>query len=85
MLNVGNLIGNVIGQDEWGVQRFASNAVVTEVTFQGYDVEELSDGSFELTPRQSFDPNRVPTNLDQFNLSNTNSRWRAQLGLRYSF
>lgn len=85
MLNLGNLVGNVIGQDDWGVERFASNAVVTEVTFQGYDVEELGDGSFELTPRQSFDPNRVPTNLDQFNLSNTNSRWRAQLGVRYSF
>ncbi len=84
VLNMGNLIGNVIGR-EWGVQRFASFGNVTEITFLGYDVEELADGTFELTPRHSFDPNRVPTNLDQFSLSNTDSRWRAQLGVRYSF
>ena len=85
VLNLGNLVGNVIGQDEWGVQRFASFGSVTEITFLGYDAEELADGTIELKPIHSFDPNRVPTNLDQFSVSNTNSRWRAQLGLRYSF
>ena len=85
VLNLGNLVGNVIGQDEWGVQRFASFGSVTEITFLGYDAEELADGTIELKPIHSFDPDRVPTNIDQFSLSNTNSRWRAQFGVRYSF
>lgn len=85
VLNFGNMLGNMLGQDEWGVQRFASNAVVTELTFEGYEWERAGDGTIEGTPRISFDPDRVPTNLDQFSISNTNSRWRAQLGVRYSF
>ncbi len=85
VLNFGNMLGNIFGQDDWGVQRFASNAVVTELTFEGYEWERAADGTIEGTPRISFDPDRVPTNIDQFNVSNTNSRWRAQLGVRYSF
>lgn len=85
VLNFNNMLGNILGQDDWGVQRTASNAVVTELTFQGYEVTEAADGTLDLTPRMSFDPNRVPTNMDQYNVSNMNSRWRAQLGLRYSF
>ena len=85
ILNLGNLVGNVIGQDEWGVQRFASNGVVTEITFDGFEATEQADGSVDLQPIVSFDPNRVPTNIDQYSLSNTNSRWRAQFGVRYSF
>ncbi len=85
VLNFNNLLGNILGQDDWGVQRFASNAVSTEFTFHGYDVSEAADGTLELTPMMSFDPDRVPTNLDQYNISNMNSRWRAQLGVRYSF
>lgn len=84
VMNLGNLVGNIVGE-EWGVQRFASFGAVTEVTFLGYDAEELDDGTIELKPIHSFDPERVPTNIDQFNVSNTNSRWRAQLGVRYSF
>jgi len=84
VLNFNNLLGNIVGRD-WGVQRFASFGAVTEVTFMGYDAEELDDGTIELTPRMSFDPERVPTNLDQFSVSNMNSRWRAQIGVRYSF
>ncbi|MCC5914742.1 MAG: TonB-dependent receptor [Balneolaceae bacterium] len=85
VLNFGNMVGNIIGRDEWGVQRTASFNNVTELTFLGYDVEENTDGTYDLTPRISFDRDRVPTNIDQYNVSNTNSRWRAQLGLRYSF
>jgi hypothetical protein len=85
VLNFNNMLGSILGQDDWGVQRSASFGAVTEVTFQGYDAEELDDGTIELTPRMSFDPDRVPTNIDQFSVSNMNSRWRAQLGLRYSF
>jgi hypothetical protein len=85
VLNFGNMLGNLIGQDEWGVQRTASFNNVSELTFEGYDVEENADGTYDLTPRISFDRDRVPTNIDQYNVSNTNSRWRAQLGVRYSF
>ena len=85
VLNFGNMLGNILGQDDWGVQRFASFGNVTEITFLGYDWERAADGAIEGTPRISFDPDRVPTNIDQFNVSNTNSRWRAQLGIRYSF
>ncbi|TVR19837.1 MAG: TonB-dependent receptor, partial [Balneolaceae bacterium] len=85
VLNFGNMLGNIIGKDDWGVQRFASFGNVTELTFLGYDWDLAADGAIEGTPRISFDPDRVPTNIDQFNVSNTNSRWRAQLGVRYSF
>ena len=85
VLNFGNMIGNILGQEDWGVQRFASFGTVTEITFLGYDWERAADGVIEGTPRIGFDPDRVPTNIDQFNVSNTNSRWRAQLGVRYSF
>ncbi len=85
ILNFGNMIGTAIGQDTWGVERFASNAVTTELTFEGFEATEQADGTVELQPIVSFDPERVPSNIDQFTLSNTNSRWRAQLGLRYSF
>ncbi|MFO7845495.1 MAG: carboxypeptidase regulatory-like domain-containing protein [Balneolaceae bacterium] len=85
ILNFGNLIGTAIGQDTWGVERFASNSVTTELTFEGFEATEQTDGSVDLQPIVSFDPDRVPSNIDQFTVSNTNSRWRAQLGLRYSF
>ncbi len=85
VLNFGNMLGNLLGRDEWGVERFASFGAVTEITFLGYDAEELSDGTIELTPRIGFDRDRVPENIDQFSVSNTNSRWRAQLGVRYNF
>ena len=85
ILNFGNLIGRAIGQDTWGVERFASNGVVTEITFEGFDAAEQADGSVELQPIVSFNPDRVPNNIDQFTIANTSSRWRAQLGLRYSF
>ncbi len=84
ILNFNNMIGNMVGQD-WGIERIASFGAVSEITFQGYDATELDDGTIELKPRISFDPDRVPTNEDQFNVQNLSSRWRAQIGLRYSF
>lgn len=85
VLNFSNMLGSVFGQDDWGVQRFASNAVVTEISFHGFDATELDNGDVELRPIVGFDESRVPTNLDQFTVSNMNSRWRAQIGVRYSF
>lgn len=84
VMNFNNMLGNVFGQD-WGIQRVAGYGTVSELTFLGYDATELPDGDIELKPRVSFDPDRVPTNDDQFNVSNLSSRWRAQIGIRYSF
>ncbi len=84
IMNFNNMVGSLVGQD-WGIERFASFGAVSEITFLGYDATELDDGTIELKPRISFDPDRVPTNEDQFTISNLNSRWRAQIGLRYTF
>ncbi len=85
LVNFGNLVGNVLGKDDWGQIRTASFGTLSEMTFQGYEGTELDDGTIELKPRIGFDPDRVPTYDDQFNPSNIGSRWRAQLGVRYVF
>ncbi|MFO7873626.1 MAG: TonB-dependent receptor [Bacteroidales bacterium] len=83
ILNFNNMIGNLFGQN-WGIERVASYGTVSEITFEGYDATELDDGTIELKPRISFDPDRVPTNEDQYSLQNLSSRWRAQIGIRYN-
>ena len=84
IMNFNNMLGNIFGRD-WGIERFANFGAISEITFLGYDATELDNGNVELKPRISFNPDRVPTNEDQFNISNLNSRWRAQIGLRYTF
>ncbi|MGF1670904.1 MAG: hypothetical protein ACFCU6_10670, partial [Balneolaceae bacterium] len=85
ILNFSNLVGRIFGEDSWGIERFASNDAVQAVQFQGFDATELANGEIFLRPRLSFDENRFAERDDLFNISNFNSRWRMQFGVRYTF
>lgn len=73
IMNVGNLLNN-----KWGRTYFISNNVATPITFRStsggplfqYDKNRLNDSDGKRTP---------------YFINNFTSRWRGQLGVRYSF
>ena len=75
ILNVGNLISS-----DWGVRKVASSAATSPLRLA---TDEAGCRSSTPTARRcSSSPGRPQTFIDDPNI---NSRWRAQLGLRYFF
>ena len=76
ILNVGNLLNK-----DWGRTYFISNNVATPLTFRKWDAATS-------TPFFQYDQRRVKNgdgDETPYTINNFTSRWRGQLGLRYSF
>lgn len=72
ILNFGNLLNR-----KWGESRYLSNQQFSLISYRG-----LASGT--STPTFQYNPSGL-TNGEAYSVSDFNSRWRMQLGLRYVF
>jgi hypothetical protein len=76
ILNVGNMLNK-----KWGHSAYASNQQFTLINYKG---QTPTNNNSSPTPTFTYDGSGQ-TNYNPYLLSDYNSRWRGQIGLRYIF
>ena len=76
ILNIGNLINKA-----WGHSQYAANQQFTLINYKG---QTPTNTNASATPTFTYDASGQ-TNGYPYSLSDINSRWRGQIGLRYIF